>query len=94
MHRTLLYENLYFLANPRGQDDRATARSFRLMSAELDLSSSLTVLIDNITDGERGNLADPQTGIDGKHESESISLGVSSGLDDPEYASNIGFREN
>jgi hypothetical protein len=42
----------------------------------------------------RGNLANPQTGIDGKYESETISLGVASGFDDPKHASNIVFREH
>ena len=94
VHRTLLYERLDFLTNARGENDGSTLRSLRLMRTELDLASSLAVLIDDIADGQCGNLANTQSGIDGKYESETISLGVSSGFDDAKHASNIVFRED
>src|SRR5262245_30216031 len=61
IQRTLLYECLDFLADARGQNDSASFRSLCLMHVKLDLASSFTVLIDDITDGKCGNLANPQT---------------------------------
>jgi hypothetical protein len=64
------------------------------MRAELDLSTSFTMLIDDISDSKCGDFANPQTCIDRKRKSETISLGMSSGLDNAKHASNIVFCED
>jgi hypothetical protein len=52
VRRPLLRESLDFFANTRGERDASPLHSLRLMRLELDLPSSLTVMIDNIAKSE------------------------------------------
>ena len=50
------------------------------MRSKFDFASDVAVLCCNIGDGQRGNLPDAQTTVNGQHEGKTIALSVTSGF--------------
>jgi hypothetical protein len=64
------------------------------MSAECYLSANVTIHGPNVADGQRCNLPDAQTAINGQHKAKTISFGVACSFGYPKHAADFGFIED